>query len=194
MRASTQELGAQNTEARDSASEVALDTARYSRSLHSTSRVVPALPSLRLPAWLGPENTKLPAMNGFSSPSNGMNWRLPATTPWNAGASGMATPRISTGVRSCSVMNGLSQSLTNASSLPRSPYSSVTCCSGGNVAIGSTTLSFQRSCTNWAARCTVSSSSRRAGPWATDHAARSWPLKIVANFSSGFSISCSSCA
>src|SRR3546814_6803192 len=75
MRALVHEAGDQNTVTRASASEGALEVARYRRSLQSISSTVPSAPSSIAPVRLGPENTNAPAMNGLSAPSTGRNWR-----------------------------------------------------------------------------------------------------------------------
>src|SRR3546814_5693688 len=68
MRALVHEAGDQNTVTRASASEGALEVARYRRSLQSISSTVPSAPSSIAPVRLGPENPNAPAMNGLSAP------------------------------------------------------------------------------------------------------------------------------
>src|SRR3546814_17842555 len=109
MRALVHEAGDQNTVTRASASEGALEVARYRRSLQSISSTVPSAPSSIAPVRLGPENTNAPAMNGLSAPSTGRNWRSAPTTPWNAGARGMLMPATLTGKRSFPVTKGLGE-------------------------------------------------------------------------------------
>src|SRR3546814_20556522 len=71
MRALVHEAGDQNTVTRASASEGALEVARYRRSLQLISSTVPSAPSSIAPVRLGPENTHAPAMKGSSAPSTG---------------------------------------------------------------------------------------------------------------------------
>src|SRR3546814_15433345 len=111
MRALVHEAGDQNTVTRASASEGALEVARYRRSLQSSSSTVPSAPSSIAPVRLGPATANAPALNGWSALSTGRHWRPATTTPLHDGGSDLRIPETSTGVRSFAGMRGLGQTL-----------------------------------------------------------------------------------